>query len=173
MDKTTDKKTGVYICTGCGIGECLNTDKLVDVAKSEYHAATVRTSSAFCLDDVQMIKDDIANEGIQSAVIAACSGRVNTDVFSLKPTLVQRVDLLEQVAWSHDPNNEETQNLANDYVRMGMVRAQKTQLATPYTEANERTILVVGGGIAGMTAALDAGDTGFRVVLVEKEAALG
>lgn len=168
-----DKKVGVYICKGCGIGECLDTQKLVDIATKEYQAPIVRTSPAFCLEDVQLIKDDIAKEGANSVVIAACSSRVNTDVFSLKPALVERVNIREQVAWSHLPNNEETQSLADDYLRMGMVKAQKTQPPTPYTEANERTILVVGGGMAGLTAALDAAKAGFRVVLVEKEQRLG
>lgn len=168
-----DKKVGVYICKGCGIGECLDTQKLVDIATKEYQAPIVRTSPAFCLEDVQLIKDDIAKEGVNSVVIAACSSRVNTDVFSLKPALVERVNIREQVAWSHLSNNAETQSLADDYLRMGMVKAQKTQPPTPYTEANERTILVVGGGIAGLTAALDAAKAGFSVVLVEKEERLG
>jgi len=168
-----ESKTGVYICKGCGIGECLNVDKLAGVAKDEFRAPTVRIAPAFCLEDVQIIKDDIASGAVQSAVIAACSPRVNTEVFDLKPTLVQRVDLREQVAWSHAPNSEETQSLAHDQLRMGLVRAQKTQPPTPYTEANERTVLVVGGGITGMTAALDVADAGYDAILVEKEAALG
>ena len=168
-----DKKVGVYICKGCGIGECLNTEKLVEIVTQEYKIPGVRTSSAFCLEDVQLIKSDIAKEGVNSVVIAACSGRVNTEVFSLKPALVERVNIREQVAWSHLPNNEETQSLADDYLRMGMVKAQKTQPPTPYTEVNERTILVVGGGVAGLTAALDAAKTGFKVVLVEKDQRLG
>jgi quinone-modifying oxidoreductase subunit QmoB len=168
-----EKKTGVYICTGCGIGECLKTDKLIDIAKNEYRAATTRTARAFCLDDLQIIQDDIASGSVQSVVIAACSPRVNTDVFSLKPTMVQRVDLREQVVWSHIPNTDETQALAVDQLRMGMVRAQKTAAPTPYTEANERIVLVVGGGITGITAALDATNAGYEAVIVEKEGSLG
>lgn len=167
------KKIGVYLCQGCGIEGCLNTERLVEIAAKEYQAPVVRTSPAFCLEDVQLIKDDIEKEGVNSVVIAACSGRVNTDVFSLKPATVERVNMREQVAWSHPPNNEETQSLANDSLRVGIVKAQKTQPPTPYTEANERAILVVGGGIAGLTAALDAAKAGFHVVLVEKEPRLG
>ncbi len=168
-----DKKIGVYICKGCGIGGCVNTEKLVEIATRECQAPIVRTSPAFCLEDVGLIKNDIAKEGVNSVVIAACSGRVNTDVFSLKPAMVERVNIREQVVWSHPPGADETQSLANDYLRMGIVRAQKTQAPTPYTEANERTILVVGGGIAGLTAAVDAAKTGFKVVLVEKGPRLG
>lgn len=168
-----DNKLGVYICKGCGIGQSLNTEKLSEIATNEYQVPVVKTSPAFCLEDVQLIKDDIEKEGVNSVVIAACSSRVNTDVFSLKPAIVERVNIREQVVWSHPPNNEETQSLADDVLRMGMVKAQKTQPPTPYTEANERTVLVVGGGVAGLTAALDAAKTGFKVVLVEKAPKLG
>lgn len=168
-----DKKVGVYICKGCGIGGCLNTERLAEISTKECQAPIVRTSPAFCLEDVQLIKNDIANGGVNSVVIAACSGRVNTDVFSLKPAMVERVNIREQVVWSHPPNADETQSLANDYLRMGIVKALKTQPPTPYTEANERTILVVGGGTAGLTAALDAAKAGFSVVLVETEERLG
>src|SRR5262249_49783646 len=62
---------------------------------------------------------------------------------------------------------------AEDNLRMGLVRAQKAAPPTPYTEANEHTVLVVGGGAAGISAATSAARSGFGVVLVEKEAALG
>ena len=110
---------------------------------------------------------------MDGVVIAACSPRVNTDVFGFETAFVERVNIREQVVWSHPPNQEETQNLANDYLRMGIVRAQKATLPTPYTEAHERTVLVIGGGTSGLDAAIDAAQTGFGVVLVEKSARLG
>ncbi|MFQ5851167.1 MAG: FAD-dependent oxidoreductase [Candidatus Binatia bacterium] len=168
-----DQKLGVYICRGCGIGGCLDTRRLAEIATQEYQAPVVRASLAFCLEDAHLISNDMEKEGVNPVVIAACSSRVNTDVFSLKPAVVERVNIREQVAWSHPPNNEETQSLADDYLRMGIVKAQKTQPLTPYREANERTILVIGGGIAGLTAALDAAKTGFGVILVEKHQRLG
>jgi quinone-modifying oxidoreductase subunit QmoB len=168
-----DKKVGVYICKGCSIGTCLNTDKLVEIASNEFQVPVVRTSASFCLEDVQLIKDDIQKDRVNSVVVAACSGRVNTDVFSFKPAIVERVNIREQVAWSHPPIEDETQNLANDYLRMGILRAQKIKIPTPYTEANERAILVVGGGMAGMTAGLDAAQSGFKVLLIEREKWLG
>ena len=166
-------KLGVYICKGCEIGKCVDTDRLAQIATEEFQIPIVRTSTAFCLEDTQQIRDDVTSEGLSSVVIAACSGRVNTDVFSLAPTLVERVNLREQVAWNHAPNEEETQSLGNDYLRMGIVRAQKKRRPTAYTEANERTVLVVGGGIAGMAAALDTARAGYGVVLVEKTGRLG
>jgi quinone-modifying oxidoreductase subunit QmoB len=167
------KKVGVYVCKGCGIGDCLDAQKLVNIAMTEYKTPTVRTSPAFCLEDAQLIKHDIEREGIDSIVIAACSPRVNADVFGFKNAFVERVNLREQVAWSHPANHPETQSLAEDNLRMGIVRAQKSSPATPYTEANERTVLVVGGGTAGVAAAIDAAKAGFEVILVERSPRLG
>jgi quinone-modifying oxidoreductase subunit QmoB len=133
----------------------------------------VRTSPAFCLEDAQRIRDDVDRDGVDGVVIAACSPRVNTDVFRFPAAFVERVNIREQVAWSQPPRHEETQSLAEDYLRMGLVRAQKSAPPRPYTEANERTVLVVGGGIAGISAAISAARSGFGVVLVEREAKLG
>jgi quinone-modifying oxidoreductase subunit QmoB len=167
------KKLGVYVCSGCGIGECLDVQTLSAIGTNDGRGAVVRTSPAFCLEDARMIREDVSREGIDGVVIAACSPRVNTDVFRFNGAFVERVNIREQVVWSHPPNEPETQSLANDYLRMGIVRAQKATTPTPYTEAHERTVLVIGGGTAGLAAATDAAKTGFDVVLVEKQATLG
>ena len=167
------EKVGVYLCSGCDIGECLDQQKLVDIATSEYSLPIVRTSPAFCLEDARQIQDDIERVGLDGVVIAACSPRVNTDVFGFDSAFVERVNIREQVAWTHPPNEEETQSLADDYLRMGIVRAQKSTAPSPYTEANERTVLVVGGGTAGLAAAIGAAEIGFHVVVVERSTSLG
>jgi quinone-modifying oxidoreductase, subunit QmoB len=117
-----EKKVGVYVCKGCGIGDSVDVDELTSQATNDCPGATVKTSSAFCLEDAELIRKDVA-EGVNTVVIAACSPRVKTDVFSLPPAIVERVNLREQVAWSHPPQHEETQSLARDLLRMGMVRA--------------------------------------------------
>ena len=167
------KKTGVYVCRGCGIAEAVDTQKLVDLATSANPGGPVRTSAAFCLEDAALIRTDVEQQGVDGVVIAACSLRVNTDVFRFKPAFVERVNIREQVAWSHPARHEETEALAADYLRMGLVRAQKASPPRPYTEANERTVLVVGGGAAGISAASGAARSGFGVVLVEREGELG
>jgi quinone-modifying oxidoreductase subunit QmoB len=166
------KKTGVYVCRGCGIADAIDTQKLVDLASAANPGGPVRTSPAFCLEDAQLIKADV-EQGVDGVVIAACSLRVNTEVFRFKPAFVERVNIREQVAWSHPARHEETEALAADYLRMGLVRAQKALPPRPHTEANERTVLVVGGGAAGVSAASSAARSGFGVVLVEREAELG
>jgi quinone-modifying oxidoreductase subunit QmoB len=167
-----DRKLGVYVCSGCGIGECVDAGRLAAIGRDEGRAAVVRSSAAFCLEDAGQIRQDVERGDVDAVVIAACSPRVNTDVFAFPGATVERVNLREQVAWSHPPG-EETQALADDSLRMGLVRAQKQRLPSPFTEANARAVLVVGGGVAGLSAALGAADAGVPVTLVERGDRLG
>ncbi len=172
-----DKKYGVYICTGCGIGDALNIDALCATAKKARKEA--KTHPFLCgKDGVEMLKKDIA-DGVNTLVIAGCSRRVNFDIFRFDGCIVDRVNLREQVVWSHpkdDPSAEikNTQMLAEDYLRMGMVRVEKVTLPEPYKLENfTRKILVIGGGITGISAALDAAKVGYDVTIVEKGDKLG
>jgi quinone-modifying oxidoreductase subunit QmoB len=108
-------------------------------------------------------------------VVAACSHRHKQREFQFDPAAVQveRVALREQVAWSHRPGEETTQELAEDLLRMGVVRARKMVPAKRPAEAIEQAVLVVGGGLAGLQAAKAAADLGHPVVLVERSAGLG
>ncbi len=173
-EKKVEKKIGVYICTGCGISEAIDVEKLVNVATEELKVPVCKTNEFLCGENgVQLIKDDIEKEGVNTIVIAACSPRVNWDVFDFGSNIVERVNLREGVAWSHEPKDEATQELAEDYLRIGIVKAQKTEPPEPLIEETSKMILVVGGGITGITAALEAANAGYEVVLVEKEAELG
>jgi len=169
-----DKKLAVYICGGCGIGDCLDLDKLSEVATKEYKVEICKTHPCFCSEEgAQLIKKDLEGD-VNTIVIAACSSRVNYDVFSYEPSVVlERVNLREQVIWSHPPNDEDTQMLAEDYLRMGIAKAQKVSPPEPYLEEIDKTILVVGGGITGMTAAIEAAKAGYEVRLLEKNPSLG
>jgi quinone-modifying oxidoreductase subunit QmoB len=169
-----DKKIGVYVCTGCKIGDSLDVEKLTNVATSEYKVPICKTHSFLCNDDgVEMIKNDIDKEGVNSIVIAGCSMRVNQDVFCFDSVIFERVNIREHVIWTHEPNNEDTQMMAEDYLRMGIVKAQKMNLPEPYQEEFNKDILVVGGGITGLTSAIETAKAGYKVILVEKEAELG
>jgi quinone-modifying oxidoreductase subunit QmoB len=173
-----DKKYGVYICTGCGIGDSLDIDGLCATVKKA--RKTAKTHPFLCgQDGVAMLKKDISEEGVNTLVIAACSRRVNFDIFRFDGCIVDRVNLREQVVWSHPKGDKSleinhTQMLANDYLKMGMIRVEKVQLPEPYKLENfSRKILVIGGGITGISAALDAAKVGFDVTIVEKEETLG
>lgn len=167
------KRTGVYLCEGCGIGDCLDIAALQEVSEEASDVVTTRTSKAFCLEDAELIRQDIESENLDTVVIGACSHRVNRAVFNFEPTHAQRVNLREQVAWSHEPEDEETQALAADLMRMGIAGIQARTPASPHTTDHERHVLVVGGGMAGLSAASCAADAGYAVTLVEQSGELG
>jgi len=167
-----DKKLAVWICQGCDIGKSLDVEALEKVA-GEADVELCRAHPFLCsADGVEAVKKDIS-DGVNALVIAACSPRFQTDTFTFDGCLTDRVNLREFVVWSHKPNDQDTQMLGEDYLRMGIVRARKAQLPEPYTTEIDKTILVVGGGTSGMTAALEAARAGYEVALVEKEAELG
>ncbi|MEK6192685.1 MAG: FAD-dependent oxidoreductase, partial [Deltaproteobacteria bacterium] len=182
-----DKKYGVYICEGCGIGDAIDMKDLCAVPEEE--GLPVKTHPILCgKAGVELLKKDIA-EGTNTLVIAACSRRVNYDIFKFDGCIVDRVNLREQVVWSH-PRSEfpaltEEQKgdeehfdrvlmLAEDYIKMGMARVKKVDLPEPHIlDSLSKKIMVIGGGVTGMSAALDAAKTGYEVNIIEKEAALG
>jgi quinone-modifying oxidoreductase subunit QmoB len=169
-----DKKLGVYICGGCGISESLNTTKLAAAASREFKPDVCRIHPFLCgSEGVGTIRQDVAAGAANTLVIAACSPRVKTDAFAVNGLVPERVNLREQVTWCHKPQDEDTQMLAEDCLRMGITKAQKTEPLQPLSEAVSRKLLVVGGGITGITAALEAAEAGYEVVLVEKQARLG
>ncbi len=169
-----DKKTAVYVCRGCDIGDSLDLDALGEVAADEFSPEFCRDHACLCGDEGrELISRDIRDEGVNTIVVAACSPRVMGDAFAFDGVQTERVNLREHVVWSHEPNDEDTQMLAEDYLRMGLTRAEKARIPVPIQEEVERTLLVVGGGVSGMSAALDGARAGYPVVLVEKEEQLG
>ncbi len=169
-----EKKFGVYLCKGCGIGAALDCESIAKVVKKEGKIPHVKEHDILCSPEgLDLIKQDMVQEGINSMVIAACSPRVKFEEFDFPNSLVERVNIREQVAWTQEPNNEETQALAEDYLRMGCARIKKSELPEPYQSECDKTILVIGGGASGLSAALEAANGGYQVVLVEKEAELG
>ena len=169
-----EKKFGVYLCKGCGIAEAVKFESLIKVIKKEGKIQHIQEHDILCSPEgLAMINHDIAQEGINCLVIAACSPRVKYEEFDFPNVLVERCNIREQVAWTQDPANEETQALAEDYLRMSCARIKKTDLPEPYQTECDKTILVIGGGTAGLSAALQAANNGYQVVLVEKEAQLG
>ncbi|MFH1091116.1 MAG: FAD-dependent oxidoreductase [Pseudomonadota bacterium] len=177
-----EKKKAVYICAGCGIGEALNLEAVQKMASSECKAPIVRTHAAFCSPQgVDLIRQDVDSGQANTLVIAACSPRVMYDVFDFPGCIVDRVNLREQVVWCMAPNEElddpkeDIQMAAEDYLRMGCIKVDKMELPQGYHPEEEisKDILVVGGGVTGLTAAKEAALAGYNVILVEKEAKLG
>jgi len=170
-----DTKIGVYICKGCEIAGSIDLDKLTEVANDETEASLCKTHDALCTPEgVELIRTDVEGEGLNRVVVAACSNRVFPELFDFGgEVLTDRVNLREHVAWSHTPNDEDTQMLAEDHVRMGVARVATVEPPEALIEETNKDILVIGGGMTGMTAAKAAAAAGYKVNLVEKEDRLG
>jgi len=173
-----DNKFAAYICSGCGLGDKFDIAALEKVAQKEGKMAVVKNHPFLCnAEGVQMIKDDIANDGVTHLCIAACSRRAKSEAFSFPNAAMSRANLREGVLWvvaegaEHD---EVRQEMAEDYVRMGCAEVKKMKVPEgKVKEASSKRILVVGGGMSGMTAALASAEAGYDVVVVEKSGALG
>jgi quinone-modifying oxidoreductase subunit QmoB len=171
-------KLAAYICKGCGLGERLDSAALVKVASREGKVPLVREHGFLCnKEGVAMIQGDIDAGNANHIVIAACSPRAKTEAFRFERVAMARANLREGVIWSQ-PDTEEarevTQEMAEDYLRMtcAEVKHMTRPEGNPDAQRN-RHILVVGAGVAGMTAALEASKAGYLVTLVEKTGQLG
>ncbi len=166
---------GVYICSGCSIGDALDTGKLAKVATSACQVPRCEVHPFLCSPQgVSLIRKDLAEGSIDGVVIAACSPRVKTEAFAFDPRIVvDRVNIREHVAWCQKPQDEDTQMMAEDYLRMGIIKVQKSEPLEPVHDEISKKLLVVGGGVTGMTAAIEAADAAYDVVLVEKSPRLG
>jgi len=175
-----DKVYGAYLCTGCGIGDVLDVDGLKSAASEA--GVEMQEHACLCGDEGRaLIKNDIDGNGVNSVIICACSPRVMQKEFDFGDgTMTIRGNLREHVAWTADAEREEEgvdeflQEMGEDYVRMAVTRAQKAELPEPYKlETINKSILVMGGGIAGLTAALEASKAGYKATIVEKDGQLG
>ncbi|SIO18487.1 hydrogenase iron-sulfur subunit [Halodesulfovibrio marinisediminis] len=130
------------------------------------------------------IKKDIVEHELDGIVICGSSPRVDWDIYEFENVIVERVNLREQCAMAYkNPDGtipaaggtapELLMAMAKDYVTMGIIKLQKTAVPEPPEFETVKTILVLGGGWAGLTAAKQAADYGYDVILVEKEAQLG
>ena len=110
-------------------------------------------------------------------VIAACSRRSKAETFNFENVAISRANLREGVIWitpADEDKKEIVQEMAADYIRMGCAESAKMQIPrTNPNLGNNKRLLVVGGGITGLTAAIEASKTGYDVLLVEKSASLG
>ena len=171
----TDRTTGVYLCSGCGIGEAVDMAQMESVASGEFKVPHCAQHDYLCGDaGVAMINDDLAAGTVNEVVIGACSQRVNADRFRFNGAQVVRANLREQVAWVHEAGDEETQAKADDYIRMALT--QLSNSAAPEGQLDgeiSKRLLVVGGGVSGLTAAREAARAGYEVLLVEQSDRLG
>ncbi len=173
-----EMKMGAYLCTGCGIGERLDTQELEMTATRDGKAGFCKSHEFLCSRaGVDMIQADIDSGEVNHVIIAACSRRAKNEAFRFESVAVSRANLREGVLWirpDDEESRETTQEMANDYIRMACAESKYSKIPESSGEQSlNRTLLVVGGGITGMTAALESAKAGYQVELVEKTGKLG
>ncbi|MGD9318023.1 MAG: NAD(P)-binding protein, partial [Anaerolineae bacterium] len=174
-------RIGVYVCH-CGINIAATVDS-VDVA--EYastlpHVVVARDYMYMCSDPGQeMIQQDIRDYDLNRVVVASCSPlmhevtfRTTIEEVGVNPYYFEMANIREQVSWVHTDRTVATQK-AKELIAGTVAKAA---LLEPLEEREvdvTPAALVIGGGIAGLEAALDIADAGYRVYLVEKQPSLG
>jgi quinone-modifying oxidoreductase, subunit QmoB len=173
-----EKKLGAYLCTGCGIGDRLDTSQLESTATRDGKAKFCKAHDFLCSKaGVEMIQKDIDDGEVNHVIIAACSRRAKTEAFRFDNVALSRANLREGVIWvrpNTDEAQETTQEMADDYIRMACAESKYMNIPKSSEEQSlNKTVLVVGGGITGMTSAIETAKAGYKVELVEKTAELG
>jgi len=181
-EKNEDIRIGVFLChCGSNIAGYLNMEELAEVAEKLPHVAFVQRNLYTCSEGgINEIKKGIKEQNLNRVVVASCTPRTHEPLFrsscgeaGLNPYLFEMVNIRDQCSWVHMKEQENGTNKAKDLIRMGVAKAALLEPQEVIMSEVQVRALVIGGGIAGMTAALALGNRGFEVVLVEKEEALG
>jgi len=176
-----ENKIGVYICSGCDIDQALDVEELTKVATKECKVPVSKSHPFLCSEDgVQLLKEDQKNEGVNRFVIGACSQRYHEATFDMgEENIVVRAPIREYVAWTQKNKDEDgkfdedTQLAGEEYIQMYTSKIKKQGVPEPYEQDTSKNILVIGGGVSGMTSALEAANAGYSVDLIEREDHLG
>jgi len=174
-------RIGVYIChCGHNIASNIDIDRLRKAAEAIPTVVIAKDYPYMCSDPGQsLIRKDILEQKLDKVVVAACSPRMHELTFQkacesagLNGYCFEMVNLREQCSWVHE-NSEEATSKAIHLLRSGVSRVSLLEPLNSYEVPVTQTALVIGGGIAGIQAALDIADAGFHVTLVEKEPSIG
>lgn len=176
-----EPKIGVYIChCGANIASTVDVEAVTEFAKNLPLVTVARNYKFMCSDPGQeLIKNDIKELGLNRVVVASCSPRLHEQTFrravseaGLNPYLFEMANIREQCSWVHEDKAKATEK-AKALVSAAVRRVvHQVPLETKTVPVNPNT-LVVGAGIAGIQAALEIADAGYKVYLVEREPSIG
>jgi len=177
-----EPRIGVFVCDcGINIAGVVDVPSVVEYASSLPGVVFVQENLFTCSQDTQdKMKEVIKENRLNRVVVASCTPRTHEPLFQetlqasgLNKYLFEMANIRDQDSWVHGHNHDLATAKAKDLVRMAVARAN---LLKPLEEKKIPIVkrgLVIGGGVAGMTAALGMADQGFEVVIVEKDANLG
>ncbi len=178
-----DVKIGLYLSKDAGLGEMIDFDALKETVEEENSFEVWREFDYFNVSEIEaQIREDIEESGLNRIIVGGPSNRFFEDRFYFGETvLVERVPLRELVAWALDPEGEhededesEIQSAAADYLMMAIAKVSNSERPVAHIEETlSKDVLIIGGGVSGMSAAIATADAGYKVRLVEKEAELG
>jgi heterodisulfide reductase subunit A len=175
-------RIGVFVCRcGTNIAGFLDTQDVAEYAKTLPNVVFTRENLFSCSEaGVTDIKNGIVENKLNRVVVAACTPLTHEPTFraacedaGLNPYLFEFVNIREQCSWVHKTLKEEATQKAKDLIRMGVARAALLEPREAIVTDVIPSALVIGGGIAGLTAASALGSRGFEVKLVEREKELG
>ncbi len=177
-----EPRIGVFVCNcGINIGGIVNVPAVAEYAKTLPGVAFVDENLFTCSQDTQdNIKEVIEKEGLNRVIVAACTPRTHEPLFQetmrdagLNKYLFEMANIRNQCSWVHSKEKAEATQKSKDLVRMAVARAQLIQPLPQPTISVDSKALVIGGGIAGMTAAVGLADQGYHTYLVEQTGQLG
>jgi len=183
-EKDNKERIGVYIChCGTNIASVVDVEEVSNwagEALKEKGVVVSRDYKFMCSSlGQELIEADIKEQGLTRVVVAACSPHLHEATFrnacsrgGLNPFLCEMVSVREQVSWVHTDSAIATQK-AKAMINGGVERVTHHEPLDPLTVPIHPATLVVGGGIAGIQAALEIADSGFPVYLVERESSIG
>ncbi len=177
-----EARIGVFVChCGSNIGGFLDVAATTDHAASLPHVTHAEANLYTCSQDsIKHISEVVKERNLNRVVVASCTPRTHEPLFrdslrqaGLNPYLFEMANIRNHCSWVHSDDRELATTKAKDLVRMAVARAALLQPQHTIDVPVQHTALVVGGGVAGMTAALSLAEQGFPVHLVEREAELG
>jgi heterodisulfide reductase subunit A len=182
MDDPGERRIGVYVChCGGNISDYVDVEKVIEDIQDAGDVVVSKTTMFACSDASQQeIAADIAAQGLDGLVVASCSPKLHTYTFrgvaaraGLNPYEYTQVNIREQCSWVHTDDHEGATAKATALVKAGIGRTRNTVPLEPMVVDTIPHTLVIGGGIAGLRAAVGLADIGLAVTLVERELVLG
>jgi heterodisulfide reductase subunit A2 len=176
------RKIGVYVCQcGGNIGDYVDVDKVVEAIEHDPDVVVARSAMFTCSDATQQeIVQDAEEKQLDGLVVASCSPKLHTYTFrdvarraGINPFEYTQVNVREQCSWTHTDDKTGATEKAIRLVRAGINRTRLTEPLEPIVVETTPRSLVIGGGVAGLRAALGLAEIGLGVFLAEREADLG